>query len=555
MNQQEASILLLRYIRARYPLISILSHEETRVQRQIEEVAANLKCSFIATWTNTQGLTLRHLEGADWQPVIWDEEARKSTLPDNVESKIKQDAESTRDPAAMCKRLLDYPLGKSNEEQLANRTLFILKDLHGFLGTKDRGFQPVVTRYLRDISARLECSRHTVILLDPTFQIPPDLEKTIVMIDWPLPTADELAVMLETRERQLPDEIKVTLNGHRDAVVQALRGLTQFEAESVLLAGIVATRELGDSVIPYIIQEKAQIIRKSGVLEYFDNQVTNQDVGGLSNLKRYTSRKFNAFSAKARQAGMDTPKGFLLVGVPGTGKSLSAKATAGAFRMPLLRMDVGALMGGLVGQSEANTRQALKTAEAVAPCVLWLDEIEKALGGTGGEHDGGTSKRVFGTILTWMQEKTAPVYIIATANDVTALAPELISRFDDVLFVDLPNQADREAILTVHLSKRNQTPAHFDLPAVAKALWGYSGREIEKVVRSAIEDAFDNGQPLTSAHLLEAATEIVPVTVTMKPQIDRIRQWVETSQARQAGDPLEPAPVSVGNRSHKPLDI
>lgn len=514
MNQTQSTELLARYIKARYPIIAIVSHEESRVLSSVHQLA-NSRKSRVAEWSATTGWNnLPHVE------------------PD-----------ATRDPASAFEALLAYAAERELDDQ--EPTIFVMKDLHGMLGSRDRGFHPILVRYLRDVAARLEVTRHSLILLSPSFAVPPDLDKTVAVMDWPLPDVDELAGILALREADLPAGIPVTLNGNRDAVVQALRGLTQFEAESVLLSAVVATRELGAGVIPFVIKEKAQIIRKAGVLEYYDNTITMQDVGGLGALKLYADKKHAAFSSSARAAGVDAPKGVLLVGVPGTGKSLSAKAIAGAFQMPLLRMDVGALMGGLVGQSEANARNALAVAEAVAPCVLWIDEIEKALGGSGAERDGGTSTRVFGTILTWMQEKTAPVYVVATANDITALQPELISRFDDVVFVDLPAAAARAEILRVHLAKRNQDAARFDLPAVASALWGFSGREIEKVVRSALETAYYEQTALTTAHLLAATRELVPVLVTMREKIDAIRAWVKTSQARQADDPLDPQPVVV----------
>lgn len=520
MNQKSSVELLERYVRARYPIIIISSHEESRVMAAVKAVAKNRKMQTYE-WTYTRGLI--GCPGTD--------------------------PEMTKEPGALFETMLQY-----GSDQPA--ALFVAKDIHGFLGNKDRGFQPVLTRYLRDIAAWFEMSRHSLIITAPVFQVPPDLDKSVAMIDWPLPDESDLAEILRQGELDLDvDRYPVTLNGGRSDVIKAMRGLTAFEASSVLSSGIIATGELGEAVIPFIIKEKAQIIRKSGVLEYFDNSVTMQDVGGLQYLKSYAARKHAAFSADAKSHNVDDPRGCLLVGVPGTGKSLSAKAIAGAFRTPLLRMDIGALMGGLVGQSEANTRAALKTAEAVAPCVLWLDEIEKGLSSSGGEHDGGTSTRVFGTILTWMQETIAPVYFVATANDISKLRPELISRFDDVIFVDLPSVESRIEILNVHLAKRGQDVTRFDVNLVANALWGYSGREIERVVRSALETAFYlNGGELTTEHLLAAAKEMVPVSITMKDQVDAIRAWAGTSQARQAAEPLEAKPVPVAS-SKRMLDL
>jgi AAA+ superfamily predicted ATPase len=501
-------------IRARYPIVAVLSHEETRVMSGLEDIARSRRMA-LYSWSFVTG----------WKLIANRTECTEAALPGFK-------AEETIDPGMALNALMDYPV----DQKYAS--IFVMRDLHTVLGDKSRP-NPKIERFLREIAARFEVSRHSLILLSPDFSLPTDLEKTISVLDYPLPSTSELSSILSRAKADIPETIPVKLNGSADQVINSMRGLTAFEAASALRSGIVSNGELSDGVIPFIIREKSQIIKKSGVLEYYDNVVTMQDVGGLDTLKAYATRKRAAFSTRASDYGLDTPRGVLLVGVPGTGKSLSAKAIAGAFQMPLLRMDVGALMGGLVGQSESNTRQALKVAEAVAPAVLWIDEIEKALGGSGGERDGGTSQRVFGTILTWMQEKTAPVYVVATANDITALKPELVSRFDDVIFVDLPARKSRAEILTVHLAKRHQNPAQFDLDAVSDALWGYSGREIERVVRSAIEEAFCSDAPLTTDHLLRAANELVPTSVTMKDQIDKIRAWAETSQARQAAAPLE----------------
>jgi AAA+ superfamily predicted ATPase len=507
MNQNQALETFERYIRARYPVIAILSHEETRVMAAARAVATSRKMH-IADWSITAGMTGEGL-----------------------------DPQSTRDPIPALDAMLNYPV--------ETPTLFVMRDFHGELGSRDRGFDPLLTRYLRDIAHKFTACQHNLVLVGPSFQIPPDLEKTIVMIDWPLPDTEELAAVLNKAEMDLPANIPFTLNGNRERVIQAMRGLTLFESESVLMSGIVATRKLGDDIIPFIVKEKAQIIKKAGVLEYFETDVTMNQVGGLTYLKEYAQIKRRAFGSDAAAFGVDAPKGVLLVGIPGTGKSLAAKAIAGG-QMPLLRMDIGALMGGLVGQSESNMRSALKVAEAVAPCVLWVDEIEKALGSGGGELDGGTSARVFGTLLTWMQETPAPVYVVATANDIRSLRPELIRRFDDMFFVDLPNFADRVEILRVHLAKRKQDAARIELEAIARATWGFSGAEIEKTVKSALEKAFFDGKTLTTDHLTRAAARIVPIAVTMEASIKDLRNQART--ALQAGDPLEAKPEEITAR-------
>jgi ATP-dependent 26S proteasome regulatory subunit len=510
MTTETPTAILDRYIKARYTLIGIVSHEETRVLAAIREVASTMKLS--------SG------QPAPRRVVEWSLTAGLVGLPDV--------GDDTSEPLLA----LDI-ISKFDEPGRETPTLFVLKDLHKILESDIKA-----VRYLRDIAARFEGRKHNVILLSPVLTVPADVEKTLAVIDWPLPDVDELADILNQVECSLPKTIKVTLNGNRGSVIEALRGLTVTEVSNVLSAAVVATRELGECVIPLIIREKAQIIKKSGVLEFYDRTVTMSEVGGLSALKRYAAIKRAAFSPKAREFGVDAPKGLLMVGVPGTGKSLSAKAIAGG-KMPLLRMDVGALMGGLVGQSEGNMRSALKVAEAVAPCVLWVDEIEKALGGMGGEMDGGTTTRVFGTLLTWMQETTAPVYVVATANDVRSLRPELLRRFDDVMWVDLPDAGSRGEIFAVHLSKRGYDAGMvYEHTEIIDAAWGFSGAEIEKVVKSAIAAAFADGETLTADRLLDSARSIVPISKTMADQIADLRRWA-SDKAISAGTPLEAQPV------------
>lgn len=505
--------ILDRHIRARYTLIAIVSHEESRVMNTIREIAGKKRT--VAEWSYTTGLC-----------------------------GLTESPDEYQEPSAA----LDY-IAKYDEDGEAAPTLFVLKDLHNIMKADLR-----VVRYLREIAIRFETRRHNLILLSPTIDIPSDLEKQCSIIDWALPTVEELGEVVRDAEKDLPASIPILLgeNGKREAVIQAMRGLTEMEAKNVLKGGVVATRELSDAIIPIIVKEKAQIIRKAGVLEYYDQTITMQEVGGLEGLKEYAQIKRAAFSTKARAAGVDSPKGLLMVGPPGSGKSLSAKAIAGG-QMPLLRMDVGALMGGLVGQSESNMRSALKVAEAVAPCVLWIDEIEKALGGmSGGESDGGTTTRVFGTLLTWMQETSAPVYVVATANDVSKMRPELLRRFDDVMFVDLPNAQARAEIIGVHLVKRNKTVGNSkDLLDVVNATWGYSGAEIEKVVKSAIERTFVRGTELTAKDLLDSAKMIIPISKTMSGEIEKTRAWA-LERAIPAGEPLEAQPKVVSKRQAGP---
>jgi SpoVK/Ycf46/Vps4 family AAA+-type ATPase len=272
-------------------------------------------------------------------------------------------------------------------------------------------------------------------------------------------------------------------------------------------------------------------VRKSGVLEYYDASETMQDVGGLDLLKDWLRKRRAAFSQEARAFGLPAPKGVLLLGVQGTGKSLSAKAIANLWNLPMLRLDVGRVFGSLVGASEANMRAAIRTAEAVAPCILWIDELEKGFAGVQGSgvSDSGTTARVFATFLTWMQDKRAPVFVVATANDVSQLPPELLrkGRFDEIFFIDLPTAAEREQIFAIHLRKRGRDPQHYDLKRLAAATEGFSGAEIEQVVVAGLFTAFDAGRELTTDDMLEEVRHTVPLAVMMREEIEELRTWAQ----------------------------
>lgn len=497
---------LLNLIRARYPIIAVESHEEARVCEALRGVAAAMDA-----------------DGERTQVFHWDCAAGMTQIVPAPKGDPKPVA-SARPPDPL-EFIAEF--GKTTDEQLEGpRALFILKDFHPFVGT------PQVLRMLRNVASALVSRHQTVILLSPQFRVPGDAEKEIAVVSYPLPGADELSEQLNRFIDALPESIPVKVNGDRATIARALQGLTRFEADAVLAQAVIATGEVALSAVDFILDEKAQIIRKSGHLEFWAQQATYADVGGLDLLKAWVEQAMTAFSPEAEAYGVEPPRGFLAVGVPGSGKSLLAKAVAGG-AMPLVRLDVGALMGSLVGQSEANTRAALKTIEAVAPCVVWLDEVEKALGGGGGERDGGTSLRVLGTLLTWLQETEAPVFVVATANDISALRPELVRRFEEIFFCDLPTAAERVEIFAIHLRKRGRAPDAYDLGALAKATEGYTGAEIERIAKTALRAAFaDGARELSQADLLDAAAATVPLSTTMAGEIAAMREWA--SRARPA---------------------
>jgi SpoVK/Ycf46/Vps4 family AAA+-type ATPase len=300
---------------------------------------------------------------------------------------------------------------------------------------------------------------------------------------------------------------------------------------------IVKYERLSGEDVNEVSSEKQQIIRKSGLLEYYASVESFSNIGGLSVLKDWLNKRAMAFSQEARMFGLPAPKGILMLGVQGCGKSLCAKAVSTQWQLPLLRFDMGRMFGSLVGSSEENVRRAIAVAESVAPAILWVDEIDKAFAGAqgSGATDGGTTARVFGTFLTWLSEKSAPVFVVATANDISQLPPELLrkGRLDEIFFVDLPSPEERTEVFRIHLTKRGRAPQGFDLGALSGGSKDFSGAEIEEAINSALYDAFYAGEDLTTAHVLKALGETVPLARTMDEQINRLRSWAE-GRARNA---------------------
>lgn len=479
-------------IRARYPIIYIVSWEEQRVEDALREIARE-RGKKIFFWTVTQGM---------------------------VQNPAHRD-NATRDPMTALDAVID------SREQ----ALFVLKDYHAFMS------EVSVIRRLRDLTAALKTSYKTVIILAPVLKLPSELEKDIAVVDYGLPDHDDLDVILERVVQAIKENPQIDANLsdlERDQVLKAAQGLTANEAENVFAKSLIEKHKFDVDVI---LSEKEQIIRKSGILEYYPFNEQISDVGGLDLLKDWMEKRTVAFTEKARAFGLPAPRGVLLLGVQGCGKSLSAKAIGALWRLPLLRLDIGRIFGGIVGQSEENMRKAIRTAESVAPCILWLDELEKGFSGTqsSGSSDGGTTSRVFGTFLTWMQDKKAAAFVVATSNDVTSLPPELLrkGRFDEIFFIDLPSQEEREQIFNIHLLKRKRNPDDFDLKRLAEATPGFSGAEIEAAVVEALYDAFDENKILTTESVVAAAQHSVPLSMTMRERIEDLREWA-TTRARDA---------------------
>jgi SpoVK/Ycf46/Vps4 family AAA+-type ATPase len=483
---------LLDYYSARYSMIYVVSPEEARVEKELTFLAVSREIKLVA-WSVTRGFVALNgtHKGGD-----------------------------VRDPG----KALDQISAAEGEG------IYLLRDMHAFLGNAE------VVRRLRDLARDFREVKKTVVLLSPVLKIPPELEKELAVMDWNLPGRDEMTAVLQdlTQEAKSAEQLgdAATAEG-RERLVEAVLGLTLVEARNTLAKSLVSEVRRFD--IRTVLGEKKQAIRKSGILEYYEASEALEDIGGLEVLKDWLQKRRNAFDSGAREFGLPLPKGILLIGVPGCGKSLTAKAVGAAWQMPLLRLDVGKIFGGLVGASEENIRKAIKTAEAIAPAILWLDEMEKGFSGTGSSNmsDGGTTSRVFGTFVTWLQEKTAPVFVIATANNVHQLPPELLrkGRFDEIFFVDLPTVEERKQIVDIHLRKKGRDPSRVDLGRLVESTPEFSGSELEQVVVSALYEAFYHNpaeRELTTEQLLHAAREIVPLSVTMHEGIASMRDWART---------------------------
>lgn len=390
---------------------------------------------------------------------------------------------------------------------------------------------PVVRR-LRDVAYQLRDSYKTIVIVAPRMRMAPELDKDVAVLDFDLPDVDDLNRLLDRIIEDVKDNPKLSIvldAESRERLLYAARGLTLREAENVFAKTLVLDGRIDASDIDVVLAEKQQIIKKSGLLEYYETQEEFSNVAGLDNLKDWLWKRTVAFTDRAAEFGLPAPKGLLLLGVQGCGKSLSAKAVSSLWKLPLLRFDMGRMFGSLVGSSEENVRRAIRTAESVAPCILWIDEIDKAFAGAhgSGASDGGTTSRVFGTFLTWLSEKTARVFVIATANDVSNLPPELLrkGRLDEIFFVDLPSLAERKEIFRIHVMKRGRDPAKFDLDALAAQCDGFSGAEVEEAIIAGLFDAFSAGTDLDTTTVLRSLKATVPLSKTMSEELTRLRNW------------------------------
>ena len=532
--------ILETHLEARTPGLCLVTHEELRALLVIHAACV------------ARGYTL-HL----WSPL--EGVAELAFTADGVSKRaVAPDAKS---PPAMLDAFT----------KLSGKSVLVLPDFQ----LVDLRLLPLV-RKLKDTLWQIKGQQKCLITLGAEIKLPPELTKELWVIDFALPSRADLLPVLQGTAADIGQH----LNGDTDALLDAASGLTLAEAEQAYAISTAETvlrggvRRLDAAIVQ---REKVSTVKKGGILEIVSTTAALGDIGGLQVMKDWLLKRRAAFTREARAYGLPMPKGFLQVGISGCGKSLFAKATAAILGLPLLRIDVGKLFGGIVGASEANTRAALAMAEAMAPCVLWADEMEKGMAGSksSGQTDGGTSARVINTILVWMQEKLAPVFVVATANDVSQLPPELLrkGRFDELWFVDLPDHAERWDIWKIHLARRNRKPENYDLDALSAATEGFTGAEIEAILADAMFNAFSEGEgqlivgegivdaPINSPsinsspahsevqthHLLTAIAATVPLSKTMASEIERLRCWA-AGRARRAN-----APTAITTRSSRAL--
>ena len=479
-------------LRACYPLIYIPTPEEERVESAIADSARRVSNRTVYTWDFVEG------------------------YQDNPNN----EGFGRRNPLQALEFLEKLPENSGG--------IFILRDFHRFLE------DVAISRKLRNLARRLKSQPKNVVIISTQVEIPPELAEIFTVVDFPLPTAAEIKRevqrLLAATGQSLADKLV-------DELVRSAQGLSLERIRRVLTRCLATHNTIEAEDVELILAEKRQSIRQTQILDFYPATEQISDIGGLDNLKDWLLRRGGAFSERARSYGLPHPRGLLLVGIQGTGKSLTAKAISHHWHLPLLRLDVGRLFGGLVGESESRTRQMVSLAEALAPCVLWIDEIDKAFAGIDGKGDSGTTSRVFGTFINWLADKTSPVFVVATANNIQALPPEMLrkGRFDEIFFVGLPSQEEREAIFTVHLSRlRPHNLKHYDIKRLAYETPDFSGAEIEQTLIEAMHIGFSQNRDFTTDDILESASQIVPLARTAQEQIQFLQSWAAAGKARLA---------------------
>jgi ATP-dependent 26S proteasome regulatory subunit len=408
--------------------------------------------------------------------------------------------------------------------------VFILKDFHRHME------DAVIVRRLRDVGQKFSANRRTVVITAPAITIPPELTSLVEYLEIPLPNQQRLHQIIEETFARMSQSytLKRKLDAvGLDAMAGNLLGLTEEEAERAVSQALVARYALSPEAVTDVLEAKKELLRHSGMLQFVDVSETMASIGGLENLKRWLAQRRGAWDEAARAFGLEPPRGMVVLGVQGCGKSMCARAVAGEWKLPLVKFDSSAVFDKYIGETEKRIQKVFQVAESLSPCVLWIDELEKVFAGSGPDSasvDAGISSRILAAFLSWMQDRKAPVFVAATCNNVTALPPELIrkGRFDELFFVDLPNQAERKAILAIQLARRKHNPAEFDLEQIARAADGYSGAEIDAALQSAMYRSFADKQSLTTQSLLQALAVTVPLSTTRAEEIEALREWARS---------------------------
>jgi hypothetical protein len=502
------------------PIVVMETVEETRAVRMVRSACTALNLATFE-WSVASGLIR---SGSTVGEVIMGTDHGPHYAPPHADvDSIEQNAKAlynSREPAQM--------LG--NLEGITVEAAFILKDLHRHMD------DPIVVRRLRDVGQRFATNRKTIVLTSPKIDIPAELRGLVEYFELPLPDRQRL--------RQIIDETVVRISKTHtlqrkldaaglDTVTENLRGLTEEEAERAISQALVTRYALCPEIATDVLEMKKSLLKRSEMLEFVEASDNMAGVGGLENLKQWLGKRRGAWEDSARDFGLEPPHGVIILGVQGCGKSLCARAVAGEWNLPLVKFDTSAVYDKYIGETEKRIRKVFQVAEGLAPCVLWIDELEKVFAGSGPDSasaDAGVSSRLLASFLSWMQDRKAPVFVAATCNNVTVLPPELIrkGRFDELFFVDLPNQAERKQIFSIQLARRKRNPADFDLDRAASAAKGYSGAEIDAAVQGALYAAYSDKKPLSTQALLDALAQTVPLSTTRAEEIAELRNWART---------------------------
>jgi SpoVK/Ycf46/Vps4 family AAA+-type ATPase len=503
------------------PIVVMETVEEMRAIRLVRSACSSLNLATFE-WSIAGGLVRCGTNAPAIESGAFPAGGYHHGTGDDAIQAATQDAKAlynSREPAQML----------ANLEGLTVEAAFILKDLHRHLD------DPVVVRRLRDVGQQFSTNRRTIVITGPQITVPPELASLVEFLELPLPDRQRLRQIIdETLVRvSKTHTLKRTLDANgTDQIADNLRGLTEEEAERALSQALVARYALCPETATDILQAKKDLLRRSDMLEFVEASDTMSSIGGLENLKQWLAQRRGSWEDKARDFGLDPPRGVIILGVQGCGKSLCARAVAGEWKLPLVKFDTAAVYDKYIGETEKRIRQVFRVAEGLAPCVLWIDELEKVFAGSGPDSasvDAGVSARLLAAFLSWMQDRKAPVFVAATCNNVNALPPELIrkGRFDELFFVDLPNQSERKQIFTIQLQRRKRNPADFDLEHVAASARGFSGAEIESAVQTSLYAAFSQKQQLATQHLLDALASTVPLSTTRAEDIAALRAWAK----------------------------